>query len=233
MNTATSEIVGSPSQQALCVAEVTNTATGRVQAVAQCCDIREYTKGCGTIQNNGGALTTAVCPGSSTVVGCVSAGEACAHDINCDTSFSTGNQPILNQQCTGHQQFNTVGNADIQAVCCQEAADVTIECDQIIGDPTGPGNDDLSEISCKDTLGSEWFLTSCDEYVNTSVAAPQLDAHHAFGGGIPANDICRVRNSGFNGVTYPVAQCCRIGTIHSRCLNILLMIIAWMISRYP
>ena len=214
MNTATSVIVGTPSEQAWCVATVTG-AGGRVQAVAQCCDIQNYTNGCGTVQNNGGALTTAVCPATSTVVGCVSAGEACAHDINCDTSFSTGNQPILNQQCTGHQQFNTVGNADIQSVCCQEAADVAMECHQIIGPATGPGNDDLSTISCKDTLGSEWFLTSCDEYVETTVLAPRLDGHYAWGGGIPANDICVVRNSGFNGVTYPVAQCCRIGSVHS------------------
>ena len=215
MNTATSEIVGS-GIQSWCVATVQNPSSGRVQAVAQCCDIGEYAK-CGTVQNNGGALTTAVCD-TSNVVGCVSAGEACAHDNDCYPSWITGNQPILNQQCTGHQQANTVGNADVQAVCCDKRSDVAMECHQIRGDPTGPGNDDSSQISCKDTLGSEWFLTSCDEYVDTDVAAPRLDGHYALGPGVFTNDNCMVRNSGYNGVTYPMAQCCRIGTIRSHCL---------------
>ena len=224
MNTATSEIVGA-GQQSYCVATVQNTASGRVQAVAQCCDIGDYAK-CGTVQNNGGAVTTARCPSAATnVVGCVSAGEACSNDINCDTAFGALNQPILNQQCTGHQQANTVGNADIQAVCCQKRLDATMQCHQIYGDPTGSGNDDPSTISCKDTLGPEWFLTSCDEYVEVDpdVAAPRLDGHHALVSGVPANDVCRVMNSGYNGVTYPVAQCCRIGIVHSHCLSMLVI----------
>ena len=96
MNTATSEIVGS-GIQSWCVATVQNPSSGRVQAVAQCCDIGEYAK-CGTVQNNGGALTTAVCD-TSNVVGCVSAGEACAHDNDCYPSWITGNHP-----CDNHQQ---------------------------------------------------------------------------------------------------------------------------------
>ena len=210
MNDATSVIVGSGSEQRECRATVTNTASGRIQAVAQCCDISPYVS-CDQVQSTGGALTTAVCPSSYGAVGCVSSGEACANDNDCDTSFGAGNQPILNQQCTGHQQANTVGNAFVQSVCCTPIVKAKLECHQIVGAATGAGNDDSSQISCKRTLGSEWFLTSCDEYVRTDVAAPRLDGHHALVSGVPANDVCRVMNSGYNGVTYPVAQCCRIG----------------------
>ena len=216
---ATSIIVGSGSEERECRATVTNTISGRIQAVAQCCDIGTYVS-CDTVQNTGGALTTAKCeeafPNSNpidiNVVGCVSSGEACANDGDCDDSFITGNQPIVNQLCTGHQQRNTVGNAYVQSVCCQQITDIArMECHQIIGAATGLGDDDASSISCKETLGDEWFLTSCDEYVDNDVTAPRLDGHFALGTGSPANDICMVRNSGYNGPTHPVAQCCRIG----------------------
>ena len=145
------------------------------------------------------------------VVGCVSSGESCANDYDCDSAFTTGNTPITNQECTGHQQANTVGNADVQSVCCQKTIDLaSMECQQIYGSPTTDSDDAASQISCKDTLGSEWFLTSCNEYYETIVDAPEVDGHFALGNGVPANDICSVRNSGANGVTYPVAQCCRI-----------------------
>ena len=225
---ATSIIVGSGSEERECVA-TTTPANGRIQAVAQCCDIDPYVS-CDTVENNGGALTTAVCqdafpnlnPTFIDVVGCVSSGEACANDNDCDNAFSTGNTLISDHRCTGHQQRNNVGNAAVQAVCCQQITDLaSMECQQIYGNATGPGDDDASQISCQNTLGSEWFLTSCDEYVETDTATPRLDGHYALGTGVPANDICIVRNSGRQpGVTYPVAQCCRIGIVYLHCLSI-------------
>ena len=235
MNTATSEIVGTGPEERECRA-TTTTATGLVQAVAQCCDIGAYVS-CDQVQTTGGSLTTAVCPaGYSNVVGCVSSGEACAQDTTCDIAWSNGNQPITSQQCTGHEQLNSGGSADVQSVCCQLITETAkMECHQIVGQPTGPANDDSSEISCKETLGSEWFLTSCDEYVRTDATAPQLDGHFALVSGSPANDVCMVRNSGFNGVTIPIAQCCRIGIFYivllfQRCLLIILGMFIYIYS---
>lgn len=148
------------------------------------------------------------------VVGCVSEGEACANTNDCGNVLTMGNGLITNQQCTGHQQANSGGTAEIQSVCCAATSDEeTMECQQIVGSATGSANDASSEISCKETLGTEWFLTSCGEYVQTTVASPRVDGHFSSYATTANNDVCMVKNSGFNGVTYPVAQCCRIGIV--------------------
>ena len=163
-------------------------------------------------------MATATCPATFvTVIGCVSPGEACADTTDCDSVLGMGNGPITTQQCTGHQQYNTAGIADIQSICCAQTSNTeSIECQQIIGGPSGTADGDVSEISCKQTFGNDWFLTSCGEYVQSSLINPRLDGHISNPSAASAADVCWAQNSGYNpvngnSVTYPVAQCCRIG----------------------